>query len=125
MNTVFLHNWSKVTSNAWVLQSVKGYWLELIKELQQWKHLGMSQKDLRLVMAKLLQAAKEVEQVVKEVETVEGQFVRQIFLVPKKDGSQRPVVNLKPLNHYIKKQNFKMEGLHMLRDLLKREDWMA
>ena len=70
MNTVFLHNWSKVTSNAWVLQSVKGYWLELIKELQQWKHLGMSQKDLRLVMAKLLQAAKEVEQVVKEVETV-------------------------------------------------------
>ena len=63
---------------------------------------------------------REVDKVCPE----KGEFVSQIFLVPKKDGSQRPVVNLKPLNRYIVKQHFKMEGVHVLRDLLRKGDWM-
>jgi hypothetical protein len=34
------------------------------------------------------------------------QFISQIFLVPKKDGSQGPVVNLKPLNRLMAKRKF-------------------
>ena len=41
-----------------------------------------------------------------------------------KDGSQRLVVNLRPLNHFVKKCHFKMEGAGMLRDLLQRNDWV-
>jgi len=37
-----------------------------------------------------------------------------LFLVLKKDGSQRPVINLKPLNHYMQKQMFKMEGAKVI-----------
>ncbi len=39
-----------------------------------------------------------------------------MFVVPKKDGGNRPAVNLKPLNQYLVYEHFKMEGAHMLRD---------
>lgn len=83
----------------------------------------VAQKDRELItgdITKLLQ-----KQAVMGVEKVKGQFVSQLFLVPKKDGSQRLIVNLKPLNHFIGKQHFKMEGAHMLKDLLRKGDWMV
>ena len=59
------------------------------------------------------------------VTPVAGQFLSHIFTVPKKDGSQRLVVNLRPLNRFIMKCHFKMEGAGMLRDLLQRNDWLV
>jgi len=41
-------------------------------------------------------------------------FVSQIFLVEKKEGGQRPVINLKCLKSFVKTKHFKMEGLHIL-----------
>ena len=52
-------------------------------------------------------------------------FVSQLFAVPKKDGGIRPVVNLKVLNSYVKQVSFKMEGIHLLKDLLCPGDWMT
>ena len=54
-----------------------------------------------------------------------NQYVSRIFVVPKKDGSFRPVINQKPLNWFIVAAHFKMEGLAMLKDLLRPGDWMA
>ena len=39
--------------------------------------------------------------------------------------TQRPVVNLRPLNQYIPCEHFKMEGIHMLRDLLRKDDYLV
>ena len=52
-------------------------------------------------------------------------FASQIFVVEKKDGGLRPVVNLGGLNQYVRAEHFKMEGLHLLPDLLLSGDWMA
>ena len=60
-----------------------------------------------------------------ETQVVQQSFVSQIFLVEKKDGGQRPVVNLKCLNQYVKTEHFKMEGLHLLSGLLQAQDWMV
>lgn len=49
----------------------------------------------------------------------------QLFLVPKKDGSRRPVINLRSLNMLIRKQKFKMEGAKVIRELLRKDDWFA
>lgn len=54
----------------------------------------------------------------------EGGFVSSIFLVDKKDGGHYPVINLKNLNSFVNFQHFKMEGTHMLQDLLKKGDFM-
>ena len=52
-------------------------------------------------------------------------FYSSLHLVPKVDGGMRPVINLKSLNEYVVPQYFKMEGIHTLKDLLRRGDWMT
>ena len=52
-------------------------------------------------------------------------FLSSIFLVPKKDGGHRPIINLKKLNEFVLHHHFKMEGIHMLKDLLRQGDFMA
>ena len=54
-----------------------------------------------------------------------GEYLSNLFLVPKKDGGQRPVINLKSLNKYFPYQHFKMEGFHCLRFMLKEGDYMC
>ena len=65
------------------------------------------------------------KQAIALVAPVAAQFLSHVFTVPKKDGSQRLVVNLRPLNHFVQKHHFKMEGAGMLRDLLQRNDWLV
>ena len=64
---------------------------------------------------------------VKIVNSCPNQYLNRMFLVPNKDSSFRPVINLrrKPLNQFIAKAHFKMENLAMIRDLLREGDWMA
>ena len=52
-------------------------------------------------------------------------FYSQLFVVPKKDGGHRPIINLKKLNQFVKPQHFKMESINMLRDILKQRDYMT
>ena len=52
----------------------------------------------------------EVEKLIRKqaialVTPVAGQFLSHVFTVPKKDSSQCLVVNLRPLNHFVKNAN--------------------
>ena len=51
-------------------------------------------------------------------------YISQIFLLKKKGGVQRLVINLKDLNNFVKSEHFKMEGIHVLPDLIQQGDWM-
>ena len=55
------------------------------------------------------------------VSPVIGEFISSVFLVPKRDGGNRPVINLKNLNYYVTYQHFKMEGLHLLKQILQND----
>ena len=54
-----------------------------------------------------------------------GEFLSNLSLVDKSDGGKRPVINLKNLNSFIPYQHFKMEGLHLMKDLLQEGDYMC
>ena len=57
-------------------------------------------------------------------QTTQVEFLSNIFLVSKKDGGNRLVVNMKYLNTFISYQNFKMEGVHLIKDLFQKNDFM-
>ena len=59
---------------------------------------------------------------IQKVPHVSGEFLSNLFLVYKSDGGKRPVINLKNLNSFIPYQHFKMEGLHLMKDLLQEGD---
>ena len=47
-----------------------------------------------------------------------------MFLREKKDGSQRPIINLKKLNYFVEYQKFKMESLKDVKNILNKGDYM-
>ena len=49
----------------------------------------------------------------------------QIFVVPKKDGGFRPIINLRKLNNHVPYEHFKMESLKDVKDLIQPGDFMA
>ena len=53
-----------------------------------------------------------------------GGFYSPLFVVPKKDGGWRPIINLKRLNQFLCTTHFKMESILSLRDVLKKDDYM-
>ena len=50
---------------------------------------------------------------------------KQLVSSFKKGWRNRPVINLKTLNSFIPYSDFKMEGLHLLKDLLRENDFMC
>ena len=116
------HNWLQITKDPWILEVVKGYRLELEYVPVQHKPappLIMNREDIALTEAEVKTMTEKGAII--PVEPCTGQFL----MVPKKDGSLRPVVNLKALNKFITHNRFKMEGAHLLKDLLQPGDWMA
>ena len=58
-----------------------------------------------------------------ETQLSQESFISQIFLVEKKRGRQRPVINLRGLNSFIRAEHFKMEGLYLFPYIIQSRDW--
>ena len=52
-------------------------------------------------------------------------FYSRLFLVPKKGGSFRPVIDLSPLNKFIANEHFQMENLTCLKHILNPSNYMV
>ena len=57
--------------------------------------------------------------VIKEVEHHPEEFISPIFVIPKKDGEYRMILNLKELNKSIPYHHFKMETFELALKLVK------
>ena len=118
-----LINWKHITSDPWIWQVAAGYPLDLIAELRQDrppKPMTLTEDLSRMISDEI----SKLEQL-SAIQSVSDQFVSQIFLVPKMDGSQCPVVNLKPLIHWIAKYKFNMESARTMKDPIRKNDWMV
>ena len=56
---------------------------------------------------------------------MKDQFHSNLFLVEEKDGGYRHKINLKRLKSFKTYQHVKMEGLHMLKDLLQKGKYLC
>ena len=121
--------WTMLTQDPWVLQTIQGHHIEFMSPPVQHSWPGMpslpppQEKVLDQEMKELL-AKKAIHQVQTHTPSNRG-FISSIFIVPQKDGRNHPVINLKPLNQFLIYEHFKMEGIHMLRDLLKQNDYLV
>lgn len=59
------------------------------------------------------------------IETDNSGFISGIFLIPKKSGGFRPIINLNELNSYLVHRHFKLEGVQTVRQLVRERDYMA
>ena len=59
-----------------------------------------------------------------QVEHPKDGFLSPMFLVEKKGGEQRPVINLRDLYGYIMYRHFKMEGINCVKNMIQQGDWL-
>ena len=130
LSRLCLDSWVERTSDPWVLDTVaRGYKLQFRRRPPPFLRVHMTLvKDP--VQAQIL--AEEVSTLLQKgaitkVSSTNQQagFYSKYFLVPKKDGGFRPVLDLRGLNRYMKVLPFKMlQTKHIIQSIGQRE-WFA
>lgn len=122
----FINKWKNITTDPAVLSYVKGYKIPFKAKVYQKfppPEKKFSKKDLECILSEI-QRLKNLG-AVEKCNTCENQYISQIFLVPKPNGSQRLILNLKQLNKFIKTEHFKMEDKNVALKLLTSNCFMA
>ena len=122
----FVQNWRLISSDPDVLAAVVGYKLEFTTTPLQTglpPVLHFSKSDSAKIDTEIQSLIQKGA--LKQVQPEAEQFLSNLFLVPKRDGTSRPVINLKGLNGFLQYTHFKMEGIHLLRDLVQPGDWLG
>ena len=122
----FLPACKLLTKDQELLALVEGYQIPLLMEPVQEK----APKVLKLNQEQQKQVDLEVKAMVEKgsisnVCHTKGEFLSSLFLISKKGGRNRPVINLKDLNRFIPYKHFKMEGLHCLKYMLQKGDYIC
>ena len=118
--------WQRITTDQFILQTIQGYRLEFFAVPQQVVApvtvvKGLTQQNvMQEEIEKLL-----LKGAIQLVSPSNGQFVSRLFLVPKKTGDLRLVINLRPLNKFIIRKHFKMENLQNVTQLVRKGDYMV
>lgn len=122
----FIDTWKVLTGDIWVLNTIVGYQIPFKGEPQQAQRPPepVFSEEHTTLLWKEVQSLLQKGAILPQLESSEG-FYSTLFLVPKKNGQMRPVINLKCLNQWVDAPHFKMEGIATLKDLLKARDWMV
>ena len=115
------HEWRQLTSDPWILETVRGYNIELDSVPVQHNVPG----PLHLKHDEQLALDSEISEfirmgVVEECQAYEpGSYYSNLFTREKENGSHRVILNLKGLTGLMDKKHFKMETvkdvIHMMR----------
>ena len=123
-------NWRLITGDPWVLETIMGYKIEFhsVPCPVPWSRIFMSTAQLEAIQGEIDKMA------------LQG-AIHSVFLKHRKEGGRGggcqqyntgrqegrlPPPSYKPaINSFVNFQHFQMEGIHMLRELLKKGDFMV
>ena len=114
-----------MTSDKDILSTVMGMSIEFSdKPIQHYLPKSVrSEREIQIISAEinklLSKGALEV------TDHSDNEIISDIFLRDKKDGSHRMILNLKKLNMYAAKAHFKMDTLHTITKLIRKDCFMA
>ena len=123
----FLDFWKSLSKDPWILSSVgEGVKIHFVSPPFQTvagrnMKMGDNQTDI---------CDKEVKSLLEKgaIEPVSDSsigFISDLFVIPKRSGGFRPIVNLKGLNKFIKTERFKMEGVGTLQEIIRPNDFFV
>ncbi|CAL8096456.1 unnamed protein product [Orchesella dallaii] len=121
-----INEWRRLTSDKVVLSAVLGFEIPFTSVPLQHRepsYRNLLNTDVTAIndcISKLL-VTQAIEKCIDET----GQFISTVFTVPKSDGSNRFVINLKELNKFVDSPHFKMEDIRMVMSLLKQNYYMV
>ncbi|VDI32218.1 Hypothetical predicted protein [Mytilus galloprovincialis] len=125
----FLGCWKLLTQDNWILSLVKGYKIEFDTVPQQTKLPGtikFNESEQSIINGEIEKfVLKNVVQKVNIQDINKQEFISNIFIRPKKDGSHRLILNLRQLNEQVEYHHFKMETLKTALQLIKPNVWFA
>ena len=122
----FIDEWKLYTSDKWVLQTVAGYQIDFNAwPVQHFipKEISFSESLKDLVSNEIASLLEKGAIVPSENEV--GQFISNIFIVPKPNGKFRPVINLRELNFFVTYEHFKQETFPVVLDMVQHNDFFT
>ena len=125
----FAQEWDALTTDLYVRSIVRdGYRLELLSPpplatvpipmnlFRDTEHSRFLHREITTLLDK--RAIEELDP-----QSLSPGFYCRIFLVPKTDGSYRPVFDLKSLNQFVQKEKFKMTTPRTVTNAMNKGDW--
>ena len=123
----FASQWQCITSDPFIINSVKHYKIEFENEEPQQcmppKEINFTQHEQEVIdmeIDKLL-----IKGVISETTHCPGEYISTIIVRPKKDGGHRLILNLKNLNEHVEYHHFKMDTLQSAIRLMTPYCYMA
>ena len=118
----FFHaNWLNITRDQFILNAVQGFKICFRCTPVQSVVPRVSDQN-SIIKNEIVSLLKKGA--IRQVPFSHDGFYHRLFLVPKKGGGQRPVLDLSALNQFIETEHFKMENLVTLKSLLNKGDYM-
>ena len=118
----FFHaNWLNITRDQFILNAVQGFKICFRCTPVQSVVPRVSDQS-SIIKNEIVSLLKKGA--IRQVPFSHDGFYHRLFLVPKKGGGQRPVLDLSALNQFIETEHFKMENLVTLKSLLNKGDYM-
>ena len=118
----FVEQWGELIHNKWVLSIIRDGFRIPFRSTPPLSSVSLSQSSSLLLREEIVELLQKWA-----VERVQDPgtpgFYSRLFLVSKKNGKLRPVIDLSLLNQYIRKQPFKMETVKSVRQSILVNDW--
>ena len=110
-----------------MLDIVKGYKIPFVQRPTQTYHPQTQPTDPidDLLISTEISHFPLEKGAIEEVDMSQLHYSNSLFLVAKRSGGKRPVINLPPLNRIVPNQNFRMESILLLKDILKPNSFLT
>ena len=119
----FAQNWAEITDDKWGLSLVrKGYRIPFLERPNLSPNPIFFQQPLSQHLEEEVASLLSKGAVEEIIPKCSGYYSR-IFLVPKKRGKLRMIIDLSVLNHFVYTQTFKMETQRKVKDAVQLNDW--
>ena len=119
----FAQNWAEITDDKWVLSLIrKGYRIPFEERPILSPDPTFFQQPLSQQLEEELASLLSKGAVGEIIPECPGYYSR-IFLVPKKNGKLRLIIDLSVLNHFVYTETFKMETQRKVRNAIQLNDW--